>query len=164
MCNVFLAQKSQSAPNSKCTCVKARMGAKIHLTKRISQGLLMYSLLASAAAASLDEDIQAGETYIELQPGTHAFSGANVSGSLTIVGASAGDTTVECSGAFAVTGTLALHNLTITGCKNCQLDAAIRSIFRSRVSWKCPCAPILSFLRRHGFFVAPRRQHYKRGH
>ena len=57
-----------------------------------------------AAAASLDEDIQAGETLIELQPGTHAFSGANVSGSLTIVGASAGDTTVECSGAFAVRG------------------------------------------------------------
>ena len=50
-----------------------------------------------------------------------------MSGSLTIVGASAGDTTVECSGAFAVTGALALHNLTVTGCKNCQLDAAIHT-------------------------------------
>ena len=81
----------------------------------------MYLLVATAAAASLDDKIQMGNTLIELQPGTHTFSGANVSGSLTIVGASAGDTTVECSGAFAVMGALALHNLTITGCENCQL-------------------------------------------
>ena len=50
----------------------------------------MYLLIASAAAASLVADVRAGKTYIELQPGTHTFSGANVSGSLTIVGASAG--------------------------------------------------------------------------
>ena len=87
----------------------------------------MYLLIASAAAASLDEDIRADETHIQLQQGTHTFSGANVSGSLTIVGVSAGDTTVECSGAFAVMGALALHNLSITGCMNCQLDAAIQA-------------------------------------
>jgi len=106
------------------------MGAKAHLTKRISQGLFMYSLLASAAAAaSLDADVRAGKTYIELQPGTHTFSGANVSGSLTIVGSSAGDTTVECSGAFAVTGALALHNLTVGGCQDCgaRLGGVIRT-------------------------------------
>jgi hypothetical protein len=97
------------------------------MPSKIMQGLLMCSLLVSAAAASLDQDIRANNTYIQLQPGTHAFSGANVSGSLTIVGASAGDTTVECSGAFVVMGALALHNLTITGCENCQLDAAIHT-------------------------------------
>ena len=89
----------------------------------------MYSLLASAAAASLDADVQANETHIQLQPGTHTFSGANVSDSLTIVGASAGDTTVECSGAFAVTGALALHNLTVRGCQGCgaRLGGVIRT-------------------------------------
>ena len=103
-CDRFQVRKSQSAPSSKFAYVTARMGAKIHLRCKISQVLLMYSLLASAAAASLDEDIQEGKRHIELQPGTHAFSGANVSGSLTIVGASAGDTTVECSGAFCSDG------------------------------------------------------------
>ena len=125
--NPCQVRRNPSVPTSKCTGVKARMGAKIHLRCKLSQVLLMYSLLASAAAASLDDKIRAGETHIQLQPGTHAFSGVNVSGSLTIVGASAGDTTVECSGAFAVMGALALHNLSITGCMNCQLDATIRA-------------------------------------
>ena len=118
----------------------ARMGAKLHLRSKISQGLLMYLLVASAAAASLDADIQAGKTYIKLQPGTHTFSGANVSDSLTIVGASAGDTTVECSGAFAVMGALALHNLSITGCRNCHFDAAIQAPTLVTCLGKCECA------------------------
>ena len=117
------------------------MGAKFHLRCKLSQGIFMYLLLASAAAASLDEDIQMGKTHIQLQPGTHTFSGANVSGSLTIVGASTGDTTVECSGAFAVTGALALHNLTVRGCQGCgpRLGGVIRTD-TGHVSLKCECA------------------------
>ena len=105
------------------------MGVKTHLRCKLSQVLLMYSLLASAAAASLDDKIRANKTYIQLQPGNHTFSGANVSGSLTIMGASAGDTTVECSGAFAVMGALALHNLTVRGCQDCgaRLGGIIRT-------------------------------------
>ena len=105
----------------------------------------MYLLIASAAAASLDEDIRADETHIQLQQGTHTFSGANVSGSLTIVGASAGDTTVECSGAFAVMGALALHNLTVRGCQGCgpRLGGVIRTDMGHVSLGECESAPIL---------------------
>jgi hypothetical protein len=73
--------------------MKAHMGSKIHLRSKISQVLLICSLVATASA-SLDDSIQMGQTLIKLQPGTHTFSGANVSGSLAIEGASAGETTV----------------------------------------------------------------------
>eukprot|EP00946_MAST-07B_sp_MAST-7B-sp1_P003443 g3443.t1 len=43
------------------------------------------------------------------------------------MGASARNTTVQCSGAFSVVGKLVLQNLTIAGCKNCQFDTVIRA-------------------------------------
>ena len=100
----------------------ARMRRKNRWMKR----LLLCSFVATSSA-SLDEDIQTGKTYMQLQPGVHNFSGTNVSRSLTIVGASVGNTTVQCSGAFSVTGALALYNLSITACKNCQLDTTIQA-------------------------------------
>ena len=91
---------------------------------------LWLCLCSSAAAASLTDRIRAGDTHIELTPGVHNFSGANVTESLTMVGASAGKTIVQCSGAFSVTGELVVHNLTIRGCQegcSARLGGVIRA-------------------------------------
>ena len=104
-----------------CTCDGAWVQRSFEM--QISQVLLMYSLL-SAAAASLDEDIQEGKRH----PAPTRYPrllGANVSGSLHCGGVRWGYT-VECSGRLQSWARL-LCTTGITGCRNCQLDAAIQA-------------------------------------
>ena len=70
--------KEPSAPSSKFARVKARMGAKISFEEQISQGLLMCSLVATAAA-SLDAR-HSGEQNLYRAPTRHPhlFGGQRV--------------------------------------------------------------------------------------